>query len=470
MRQTHSQSGNGGRRGGGSSVTLLFVAAALLIAAAFGLTRTFLTQEDGVAAFVPGNAVAYLHAGGRTAANALLSSSVQMPSGIAPDEVSVFATPGDDALRWGVLVGWRPPRTPSEGERSALASRGAVALDARRYLIGDDSLSVASRVAAAAHASLADDRKKSRALALMRSVASVQAYAEPSALLPSETVSMLAGVSADAVSPSVAAINLASGSIRARVLTLDAAAAAYGILGYREKTPRTAHTDLRRFPAQIAVTEDRPSFDVAKLLGGLVRPEDHPAPAVLNAAGDELRASLALPYALWLRPDAEKGRVGFLLRFPGKDAMSVKKDVARYAAAINPDRRVLRLPDGAAVTEFRIDTDSREAEMGLQDATVAIGANPEVSVVVGDDGEHGAIVASSAELVAEFRGQKASVADDEDGCPAADRGSRLEIEAPSMLLKPIPQAEAAINALGLKKIIIGSSMGGDKEILICGYK
>src|SRR5512142_191846 len=145
MQQTQGNPKGGWRRGGGSSVTLLFVAAASLAAAVFALTQAFLSPADGVAAVVPGNAVVYVHAGGRAAANAVLSSSVQMPSGIAPDEVAVFATPGDDALRWGVLFGWRTPKKPSESERGVLADRGAVPLDARRYLIGDASLAVASR-------------------------------------------------------------------------------------------------------------------------------------------------------------------------------------------------------------------------------------------------------------------------------------------------------------------------------------
>lgn len=468
MQQSQGKLADGRRRGGGSFVTLLFVAAVPLAAAVFALTQALIAPSDEVAAFVPGNAVAYLHAGGRTAANVVLSSSVQMPSGISPDEVAVFATPGDDTLRWGVLVGWRRPRTPSAEERAALAIRGAEPLDARRYLIGDSSLAVATRVAAAAHSSIADDGKKWRALALMRSIAAIQVYAEPAALLPPEASAMIADISADAASPIVAAVNLSSGAIHVRALSLEAAASHYSVLGYRESSVRRTRADLGRFPAGVAMAEAAPSFDIGKLLAEIPHADDHPAPSLLSEAGDELRSSLALPYMLWLRPEIPDGRIGYLLRFPGADTRRVKRALARYAAAINPDRTVLRLPDGAAVTEFRLDVASREAGMSSKDDTVALGDGPENAIVVGSDGAGGSLIASSEGMMAEYRATKPSNFRDENGCPAANSPSQIEVRDPAAILAPISQAESAIKALGVKTIIIGTSV--DKEFLVCGYK
>ncbi|MEY4744699.1 MAG: hypothetical protein RL272_644 [Candidatus Parcubacteria bacterium] len=470
MNEAKAKPGNGGRRGGGSSVALLFVAAAFSAAAVFALTRVFLSNADGIAQFVPANAVAYLHAGGRGAVNAVLSASVQMPSGVSPDEIAVFATPGDEALRWGVIAAWRAPKYPTPADRAALGARDAATLDARHFLIGDGSLAIASRVAAAAHASLYDDAKRRDALAAMRSVAAIQAYADPAALLARDALAAFPGPLEEMAAPLVAGINLGGPTAYARIMTVSDAAARSSWLGYHGPSGGGRHFDLGRFQAQVALAEETPSFDLAKLFSGMPDAKGHPMPSLLAEAADAMRSELARPYSLWLRPGAATGGIDYLLRIDGTPPAVIGKAMARYAATINPDRAVLHLPDGDTAMEFRLDEAARADKMGTDDAAIALDAKTGGAVAIGSDGLSSTLLASSEKLIAEYRAEnRTSARPDDDACPGGGNlRAVIDLRDPNVTVSAVPQLMSVVRMLNLKRIRIGLTV--DDEITACGYK
>ena len=466
MSTEHGKLGHERRRGDGLFVTLLFVAAASLAAAVFACTQAFITPSDAIRSFIPRNAVAYLHAGGRSSTEALLSSSSQMPSGIRPDEVAVFAVPGDDSLRWSVIIAWRWPRTPTPDELRMLDERDAIILDAGRYLIGDSALATTAKVSAAAHASLADDPERSAALDLMLSVSSMQFYADPAALLSPETVFALAELSDGGLPPIVAGIKYKAGSLAVRILPVADAAARQSFLGYGETAVRGERLDTGRLDADVAIAEGSPTIDLAKLMLGTPRRAGHPSPVILSDAGDSLREELSIPYALWLRTDPKTGNPDYLLRFPDVPPSRTKLVIARYFAAAEPSRTVMTLPDGDLAVEFHIE-DAGTDQMTAYDEvfTVPRGSGLE-HLVVGSDGADGSLIASAAALVTEFRSKTDLRPPIEDSCSSKGLKAVIRLLKPLQTLAGIPQAKDLISALGVSDLTIGLTVDG--EIRICG--
>lgn len=449
------------RRSGGASVTLLFVGA-LFAAAAIAATRMFLEPVDTTAAFVPDNAVFYAHANGPVATEALLSSSVQMPSGVRPDEVAVFIVPGDDARRTGTILAWKKLRPPSPDELRRISERNIDGLDANHYLIHDGTLATASRVAAAAHASIADDRERTAALALLRSAFSLQIYARPEALLSPAGTDILNALDGKGVEPVVAGVSLRNGSFLARLLPLKDAARRRSLLGYRASSERPTRPSAGRLAADVTITESAPSFDVAHLLlRASSEGSVHPDPALLSSAGNELRTTLASPFALWLWTDAKTGRISYMLDFPGVAPAAAKRSVGRYFAAARPEHSNLALPDGDTAVEYRLGEDAVAGDAGDS----VIGAENEKAVVGPDDG-HGTLIASDAALLAAFRSRKDD-ARNTSPCPTGALRSAINVARPELWAAALPSVAKAAQTYGVRDLLLGLTV--DNEVFICGY-
>ncbi|HTK05319.1 MAG TPA: hypothetical protein VL500_07050 [Candidatus Eisenbacteria bacterium] len=449
------------RRSGGASVTLLFVAA-LAAAACIAASRMFLEPVDTTAAFVPDNAVFYAHANGPAATEALLSSSVQMPSGVRPDEVAVFIVPGDDMQRRGTILAWKKLKPPSPDELRRISERNIDGLDENHYLIHDGTLATASRVAAAAHASIADDHERMAALALLRSAFSLQIYARPDALLTPAGTDIMNALSDKGVEPLVAGVSLRNGSFMARLLPLKDAADRGSILGYRASSERPARPSAGRLAADVTVTENAPSFDMANLLFRTSSEVNaHPDPALLSDAGVELRSSLASPYALWLWTDPATGKTSYLLDLPGLAPAAVKRSVGRYYAAARPEHSNLALPDGDIVVEYRLAEDTAAVNAG----DAVIGGTDE-KVVIGPDDGHGSLMASDERLLADFRAQKDD-APDTTVCPTGALRSTVNVSRPELWAASLPSVAKAANTYGVHDLMLGLTV--DNEVFICGY-
>ena len=449
----------GPRRVGGASATLLFVVALIAGFAVVAATWVFLGRADTVAAFVPANAMLYAHANGRAASQALLSTSRSLPAGVRPDEVAVFIVPGDESPRHGALLAWRWPLRPTDDERAALDARGADALDDRRFLIDDGSLGTASRVAMAAHASFADDRARTDALGLLRSAFPLQIYASPSELLSAGDAELLAGLQEAPIGPLVAGVTAHDGAFMVRAMPLADAAERASFFGYRASPSDVARPDVSRLDADVMAAETAPTFDLAKLLVASDASADNPDPAMLAAAGDELRVAFASPYALWLRPGED--RMSYLIWFPHVPAQTARRAAGGFVAAARPSPSPFAMPDGDAAVEYRI------GETGPTDGDADTVIGDERSrVLVGPDGDEGSLLATDPALLDAFRrGNERSAR--RPACPTAGLPSMVSIKDPAHVLARWPTLAGYAQTYKMSDLLVGITV--DNEVLLCGY-
>lgn len=436
------------RRGDGSFVSLLFVVAVPLAIAVVALTRAFIAPADTVLDLVPKNAVAYVHASGRHAVTAMLASSIDMPTGVMPDEVARFAAPGDDGLRHAILLAWRAPHEPTETEIATIRERGGLMIDERRAVLGDTALGLSVKVTSVIDASVADDPRRSALLARMRSLHAVQGFAS-AAVIPMDVLAIAEDANGAPLPAVVFGATVRDGRVIARVLPIDADASP--TVG----SPLAANAPLRDLDAPVTASEPSPSFDLLNVL--FARTDaDHPSPEAVDAAGQELRDLLDAPYVMWIRPD--QAGATHLFRFPTVRPEDAKSRMAAYAAALEPSRNVITMPDGDIAVEFSVMPVPVSSGIAAFGSTDGIG-----TIYVGSDGLGGTLLGSSATMFA-----------------AHATAPRLSIDAfctaPSILLLDnrfggpagLEAAHEALRRYDLKVLAVGKTV--DNELRLCGYK
>lgn len=436
------------RRGDGSFVSLLFVVAVPLAVAVVALTRAFIAPADSVLDLVPKNAVAYVHASGRHAVTAMLASSIDMPSDVMPDEIARFAAPGDDGLRHAILLAWRAPHAPTEAEVAALRERGGLMIDDRRAVLGDTALGLSVKVASVIDASVADDPRRAALLARMRSLHAVQGFAS-AAVIPMDVLAVAEDANGAPLPAVVFGATVRSGRVIARVLPLDAdATPATG-------APAAANAMLRDLDASVTVSEPAPSFDLLRVLFADTD-GSHPSPEVVDAAGQELRDLLNAPYVMWVRPGAAGAT--HLFRFPTVRPEDAKTRVAAYAAALEPSRNVITMPDGDIAVEFSVMPAPVNSGIAAFGSTDGIG-----TMYVGSDGLGGTLLGSSAAMYAEYAtAPRLSI----DAFCASS--SMLLLDSRSGGLVGFGGAAEPMSRYDVTAVAIGKTV--DKELRVCGYK
>lgn len=436
------------RRGDGSFVSLLFVVAVPLAAAVFALTQAFIAPADTVLNLVPKSAVAYIHASGRPAVTALLASSVDMPSDVMPDEVARFAVPGDDGLRHAIVLAWRAPRAPSETEIAAIKDRGGLVIAKRHAVLGDTALGLSVAVSSIIDASVADDPRRATLLARMRSLHAIQGFAD-AAVIPMDVLAIAEDANGAPIPSIVFGATVRDGRLIARVLPLDADGVPTAGM------PAAAIATLRDLDAPVTVSEPVPSFDPLKVLFADVD-EGHPSPEAVDAAGQELRDLLNAPYVMWVRQD--QAGATHLFRFPTVRPEEAKSRVAAYAAALEPSRNVITMPDGDIAVEFSVMPVPVSSGIAAFGSTDGIG-----TIYVGGDGHGGTLLGSSATMFAEHAtAPRLSI---DTFCASS---SILLLDSRFGGPAGLDAANDTLRRHDLNAVAVGKTV--DNEVRLCGYK
>lgn len=435
------------RRGDGSFVSLLFVVAVPLAIAVHAVTAAFIAPADTILNLVPKTAVAYVHASGRDAVGALLASSVDMPSDVLPDEVARFSVPGDDGLRHAIVVAWRAPRAPSEAEIAAIKDRGGLVIDERRAVFGDTALGLSVAVSSIIDASVANDPLRSAMLARMRSLHGIQGFAH-AAIMPPEALAVAEDANGGPVPGIVFGATVRGRSLLARALPLDAGAASSA------GTP--VRVDLRDLGADVTVTEPSPSFDVVRVLFNGADIE-HPSPESVVASEETLRELLTSPYAMWLGTGAD-GTASYLFRFPNVRPEEAKSAMAAHAAALEPSRTTVELPDGDVAVEYSV------SPIPVSSGVAAFGGTDGgMTIYVGDDGHGGSLIGTSAVMFsAHLTARRLQVN------PFCQTPSLLVMRSDAANAPQLQVLTGLFRDFGLSKLAVGKTV--DNELRLCGYK
>ncbi len=456
---TKRRLGNG-RRAGDSFATLLFVVVAIaLTATTLMLTDAFLGSRDTTMTFVPMNATVYVHSNGYSSTEALLSSSSGMPSGIHPYEFALFIAPGDDVPQRGTILAWGTLKKPNATELGILKERGATKIDDRHYFFGDASLATAAKVAAAAHASLADDGQRHAALNAMRELFSVQILANPRQAVHDAGSPLVDDLLAD-ISPESAVVGVAlrDRSFIARVTPLSVP------MSRSIDHSVAAELDPTRINADAVITEISPDFNFSKLFAFDSANRRGVTDDMLAESDDALRAALGSPFALWLREaTAAQPAPTFLLHFPHIAPQAAAAAIMRTFAIRNPTSQDLTLPDGSTATELRIDellSDSSALKGDL------ILGGPGGKIMVGSDNENGSLISSDSGLFNEYRHPKLTHQETNDPCGRS--ANKLTINDTTLIKEKNAAFSFIVDKTGINAVSF--NMTEDNELFFCGYR
>jgi hypothetical protein len=447
------------RRGDTAFVAFFFVVAVPVAAIVFLLTGMFVGSNDTVRAFVPKNAVVYVHMSGDRATRMALESSVRMPSDVHPREIAVFAIPGDDGLQWSSVLAWSAPMRPTSQEMKSLAASGAIQIDGagRRFLIGDPSVATEAKLAFVMHSSIADDAKTRSALDAAESRASVQIFADSDALISQEHLTgIMPVVNANGVvGPFVAGITYRDGEFDARSVAAD---------DVKKQSASVMDVpslvgELGRVDADVAASEPSAGFDLALLFGGGESSDSPFGTAALAGREENLREVLNGPHSLWISRDSSGSGLSFLLHYPAVGTSVAETSIGRLIAAEKPSLDTLTMPDGDTAEEYR----AEPAALPTDHNDLTFAGTDQSPIIVGSDGESGSLITNSAALLADYRSTK-------NALPQPSCGTNPYSEVRTAHLADLsaadPNLHAILNFIHIQSITFGQDV--DKKFYICG--
>ncbi|MFC1638651.1 hypothetical protein ACFL26_00045 [Patescibacteria group bacterium] len=333
------------KRGGGKKAAALFWLSLLLpLLLSFLAAETFFGRRDSVVAYVPREAVVYVHAAGAQESRMLRAMSGLFP--VDAPEAGLFAVPdGSGGQAWSAVLAWPWFSPPSRTEREILTANGATAVDSRTYLVGSAT--------AVPPTALDGDAAVSRALRGLSRSFRIQGYAR---------LSDVGTAPAWLAETPAAAFGVAKHSGRVRALVVEPQSV--GPLFSPHRLP-DARTDLDA-PGPIGVP---PSA-----FGSFVLADGLPNTFVsVFAEVERLRTSLGVPESDELREArtelaglfggnltllVDAGTVdahGFAVHLPDADAAAAERAVARYLSASLPRLADVELPDGRTAREFIVE-------------------------------------------------------------------------------------------------------------------
>jgi hypothetical protein len=380
--------------GGGLTAALLALAFAAAFASVAAFTVIYLAPRDTLLRMVPPESAIYIHSDGRTASTPIAAI---LTKGLRPDEAAAFAVPAPTGdLLWGRLLRWRAPNRPSEQEKSAFESMGAVAIDERTWLIGEPE--VAAALAASHGASLHDDPEARRALSLVRQLFPWQAYLNPS-YIPANR--LLGGASWVKQAGDFAVGFLPSGD---SALLVPATAA---VMARLPALPLTENFSPRHDSrTSLTLSDLALPFDFATALLdsqlGLPDATDLGNASRLAAARAELGRALADPDEISVVSPKPTSMPEFVARYGDLDPADAESAILQYMNAAAPQTRNVRFPDGSSALEYWSDPEKfRFTPTGGDDRLKRLtnDAGESLKLFIWGDGSD-TVIASSASLIA----------------------------------------------------------------------
>jgi hypothetical protein len=393
------------KEGGDSFTTFFFVGVALAALACFAAGEA-LRQRDALLAYVPADAVAYVHANGAEAARLAETSGAR---GFSGNEFATYAVERDGALEWIALS------PAARGTRPRIA--------------------------------LSRDRTARRALAAMRGLARLQAYVSPTLFGPP-----FGDVGAGRP-PVVIGANARRDGYVAIVAPSEDAAKGFGFRAPTGRAPAPVGPRLASGPTTFS-SAILPLAPYDLLFDG--KNPFRTAPAYVAAETALRRLIDDSPVTVSL------GAVT-TLHFPEVPADRLAEAIERQVTAAWPSLKAVILPDGDTSRELVADPEAGRfmaAEGGWRYLEVKNG--PHMAIAPAGVGS---ILALGAKNGSELPALTAIV--QPNTCPGTNGYGLIRLKNQGELLESMPYREQIMAYFGEKSLEI--SQLGDNMVLICGY-
>ena len=462
----------GRNRGGELRFVALLCLATSLALSVLLLTDSYFGRHDTLSRFVPAQAAIYLHANRGQQMTSWATQMLALPENIEADETARFAlVNGDGSLSWGALFRWRAWQRPTPAERELLDRAEATPIDDRTFLICDDRVAAAVLDAWGNGRAISNYRDTSRALALARSLADLQAYADP------EQLPRDADASGLYLFQDLKAFTLAAATSDGRVrLTVAAANAAIPVPAWLGGAAdvRTISRPGPELPsgADLAVYGTERGVDFRRIMFGGIDAEASASPLADPAFAQPARSdldSLMNEFDAAAFYGSNRGRPGFYAVCSGCEIDRVAGRISEYANAAVPERRLVELPDKDTLTELVYsDQTARWKELGTGEVrSLSINGN-EIGLYLTsrDSGSNGRVVLTNEpRLLASATNEKEL----ESGDSCSLQGTRRAVIKPEIGEKMIKALLGDHNFTlnGAKNVVVVQNESG--LLISCGY-
>jgi hypothetical protein len=449
------------KQGGGyKAATLFCVASAIIVILTLVATHLLLGPRDRIIGFVPGDAVAYVHAQGNNAVLRLSKQSKFVPETTA-NEIGLFALNLDEEQVWTAALMWNRLLPPTGKELELLEMYGALKVSPTFYILRTGRGPII--LSEGWNGSLKDKEQVSDAFEAIRSVSRIQAYLDSAPLLAKEIGSGLIEFEPE---PVVLALLPGNNALRTLMMSVPEAAKFEGSLGFRLPDDQAG----RFVPPIIAPKTEKQSVSFASyenLLDpipllfhkteALRTDAGIPDSSFLESARTDIRKSLSSGISLTMWPGSNGP--SFAAHLPDVDARDLKGNILTYLSASFPKKQTIKLPDGQNIVEYVVEPEYFDESRVPNDETGLTLAGYPIQPYKG-----GAILASDIETL-----DLVTAVDNTELDKTCISGNwpTLSINDPEIFLGKMDIIRKFLDVLPLRQLVIQRT--GDNIVYFCGY-